>query len=216
MIALDLFCGAGGAAEGLRLAGFNIGSGLDINEQPEYPFSFVKTDVFKISPEILELHDFIWASPPCQNYTWASGHARNKGQEYSDLVSATRDLLLKTGKPFVIENVPQAPIRKDLMLCGEMFGLRVIRHRNFEIHGFKVKQPEHPKHKPPIIIEGRKKKKAWYMQVAGHGGQSYSFKMKDWQEAMGIDWITDRKMLCEAVPPAYSEYIGKEFLEATK
>ena len=215
MKALDLFCGAGGAAMGLKKAGFNVIDGIDINEQPEYPFNFKNWNVFDLSTYYLGQFDFIWASPPCQNYTWASGYSRNKGKKYPDLIDKTRKLLLETRKPFVIENVPQAPIRKDLMLCGEMFGLRVIRHRHFEIEGFELRQPEHQKHKPPIKIEGRKKKKSWYMQVAGHGGQSYSFKLKDWQKAMGIDWITNRKMLAEAVPPAYAEYIGSQFLSQT-
>ena len=96
-----------------------------------------------------------------------------------------------------------------------MFDLRIIRHRIFEIHGFKCEKPYHPKHKPPITIKGNKKKKSWYMQVAGHGGQSNSFKLKDWQKAMGINWIQDRHTLAQCVPPAYAEYIGKQFLEAT-
>lgn len=212
MKALDLFCGAGGTATGLKQAGFKTVTGVDIEAQPEYPFRALKENALNYSASFIREFDFVWASPPCQNYTWASGHARNKGKQYPDLVKQTRELLEKAGVPFVIENVPQAPIRKDLLLCGEMFGLRVIRHRAFEVSGFKVTQPKHPKHKPPIIIEGKKKKKSWYMQVAGHGGQSYSFKLKDWQKAMGITHIQNKKMLCEAVPPAYSKYIGEQFI----
>ena len=217
MIALDLFCGAGGASKGLLDAGFDVIIGVDIEKQPEYfGNDFNKTDALKLKIGYLTLFDFIWASPPCQAYSYGSKKDRNKGKKYPDLIAATKQMLLKTGKPFVIENVVGSPLRKDLLLCGEMFGLRIVRHRIFEIHGFKCKQSEHPKHKPPITFKGLKKKKSWYMQVAGHGGQSYSFKLKDWQKAMGIDWIKDRHTLAQCVPPAYAKYIGKQFLEASK
>lgn len=214
MKALDLYCGAGGASKGLSNAGFEV-TGIDINEMPEYPFKFIKQDITKLQPSFVNTFDFVWASPPCQNYTWASGHARNKGKKYPDLVVFTRRLLSDSARYSVIENVPQAPIRQDLILCGEMFGLRVLRHRAFEVQGFGIKKPKHPKHKPTIQVDGRKKKKSWYMQVAGHGGQSYSFKLKDWQKAMGIDWMS-KKTLVEAIPPAYSEYIAKEFLSSQR
>lgn len=103
----------------------------------------------------------------------------------------------------MIENVIGAPVRKDLVLCGEMFGLRVIRHRIFETEGFTVMQPAHIKHRPPVT-EGR----SYYMQVAGHGGQSYSFKLEDWKKAMDIDWVNDKEHLTQMIPPKYSEYIS--------
>ena len=216
MEALDLFCGAGGASKGLLDAGFERVIGVDIEEQPEYltPNDFRGWDVFEYLNYVnTDDKDFIWASPPCQAYSYGSKKDRNKGKKYPDLIAKTRKVLLKTGKPFVIENVVGAPLRKDLRLCGEMFGLRIIRHRVFETHSFECKQPTHPKHKLPITIKGLSKKKSWYMQVAGHGGQSYSFKLKDWQKAMGINWIKDRHTLAQCVPPAYAEYIGKEFLK---
>ncbi len=147
MIALDLFCGAGGASKGLLNAGFRKVYGIDIKEQPEYPFDYAILDALKIDKELLKQYDFIWASPPCQAYSWGTVKWRNQGKKYPDLIGKTRKLLLKTGKPFVIENVIGSPLRRDLMLCGEMFNLRVIRHRIFECHGFKPIQPEHKKHK---------------------------------------------------------------------
>jgi len=217
MIALDLFCGAGGASKGLLNAGFERVIGLDNKEQRYYfdEYEFVLGDALTQNYVDPKAFDFIWASPPCQAYSYASKKYRNKGKKYPDLIAATREMLLKTGKPFVLENVVGSPLRKDLLLCGEMFGLRIVRHRIFETHGFKCKQPEHPKHKIPITIKGLKKKKSWYMQVAGHGGQSYSFKLKDWQNAMEINWIHNRHTLAQCVPPAYAEYIGRQFLEAT-
>ena len=206
---LDLFCGAGGASMGLHKAGFDV-IGVDIAEQPEYPFDFIQSDATQYID--FDDYDLIWASPPCQAYCYGSEKAKNK---HPKLIEVIRKLLLSINKPFIIENIPTAPIRKDLMLCGEMFGLKVIRHRIFEINGFFVKQPNHIKHKG-TIADG------FYYGVytggkCGCWGNNEKRKkvkvgsIKDWQTAMGINWITDKKMLAEAIPPAYSKYIGEQF-----
>ena len=112
----------------------------------------------------------------------------------------------------VIENVEQAPLRRDLLLCGEMFGLGVLRHRIFELHGFRPRQPFHKRH--------RGKVRGWnhgvwqdgpYLAVYGEGGGKGS--VAEWQEAMGIDWTRERRSIAEAVPPAYSEFIGRALME---
>jgi hypothetical protein len=123
-------------------------------------------------------------------------------------------MLNGSGRPYVIENVPLAPIRKDLLLCGTMFGLMTIRHRHFEISGFRAEQPRHPNHSqfepyqcvcgansgtPPS--KGRERLKRL----------GATWNKADWENAMDIDWMT-RKQLAEAIPPAYAEYIGREFL----
>lgn len=218
--ALDLFCGGGGASKGLKNAGFDRVIGIDINKMPEYfePKEFKQYDALKLlkSMKIIEKIegkiDFIWASPPCQEYSYGSARLRNEGKKYPDLISQTRKLLLKTGKPFVIENVVGSPLRKDLILCGEMFKLKVIRHRVFEIHNFICRQPEHIKHKSPVDV-GNKKKKSYYDCVAGHGGNGNGFSLKSWQNSMGIEWITNKYTLAQCVPPPYSEYIARAFLK---
>lgn len=207
MRVLDLFCCCGGAALGLHQAGLST-LGVDIRNNHEYPSEFLNTDIFKLPPDIFKEFDLIWASPPCQQFSVSSRRWVNVGYEFDgDMIDATRQLLLDTGKPFVIENVVGAPIRKDLRLCGEMFGLRVVRHRIFEIHGFSVMQPPHVKHRPPIDHNH-----SWYVNMTGHGGQSYSFKLEDWQRAIDIYHITRKEHLTQAVPPAYSKYIGEWFL----
>ena len=166
---LDLYCCKGGATKGILNAipdAEIIGIDNVLNHQKDYPGKFVWLDISileEINPELLKWADIIWASPPCQKYIYASKKARNLGKKYPDMVAFTRDLLLKTGKPFIIENVTTAPIRKDLILCGEMFGLKIIRHRAFEITGFKVIQPKHKKHRGKV-------KDGYYVTVAGHGG----------------------------------------------
>lgn len=221
MRVLDLYCGAGGAAVGMKQAGAGDIFGMDIQFQKEYPFWFFHSDVTKLTASDLEDYDFIWASPPCQAYSFAAARWRNSGKVWPDLVGFTRELLLSSLKPFCIENTAGAPIRHDLMLCGEMFDLRVLRHRYFEVHGFEVAQPEHVQHRGMV-------KDGYYVTVAGNGGDyaGHNFcklndlpganQLQTWQFAMGIDWITDRKMLREAVPPVYSKYIMEAFMESLK
>lgn len=202
MKVLDLFCGAGGSAVGLHRAGFEV-IGVDVNEQSQYPYPQYIKDVFELDLSFFNDFDLIWASPPCQAFSFGTEVWRNRGRKYPDHISKTRELLLRTKKPFIIENLTRSPIRNDIVLCGVMFGLNVLRHRAFEIELFKIKQPTHIKHKGTA-------KDGPYTTVAGHGQGKGRTTLKAWQEAMGIDWITDKKMLAEAIPPAYSEYIGTE------
>jgi len=217
MKALDLFCGAGGASMGLHRAGFEV-VGVDISDQPDYPFEFIKADCRNLPIKDFRDFDLIWASPKCQAHSWASKRYRNEGRYYEEQIEWTRSLLEQLGKPYIIENVPLAPIRKDIVLCGTMFSLDVIRHRHFEIKGFRAEQPRHPNHDPnhlyhcvvgtgvPSELLKKVKKQAMY-------GMKYSYRLKDMQEAMGIDWMK-LKELTQAIPPAYSEYLGKAFLMA--
>ena len=195
---LDLFCGAGGAAMGYSRAGFEV-VGVDINPQPNYPFEFIQYDVLAIE-NLGYTFDAIHASPPCQAY---SRTARLHPEiTYPRLIEQTRDLLEQLGLPWVIENTPPAPIRPDYQLCGTMFGLKTRRHRWFEASG----APLHLHH--PCNDHS-----AAPVQVFGHGGDSSKYwTMDEWREAMGIDWMT-RGEMAEAIPPAYTEFIGKQLLE---
>jgi DNA (cytosine-5)-methyltransferase 1 len=204
--ALDLFCGAGGASMGLHRAGFDV-TGVDIKPQPRYPFTFILADALTVP---LDGYDFIWASPPCQAYTWAG---KRWDVPRVDLLDSTRRRLQTSGTPFVIENVVGAPLQRDFLLCGEMFhGLGVIRHRYFEVgNGFACIAPAHTGHLRPIT-NGTGLQRSAYACVAGHGGEGYTYRLEDWRAAMGIDWMT-KDELVEAIPPAYSEFIGKQALQ---
>jgi len=201
---LDLYCGAGGSSMGINQVTNAEITGIDIIEQPDYPFKFIKADATKLSAEFLKQFDFIWASPPCQEYIYASKKARNKGKKYPDLIKKTRELLESSGKPYVIENVTTAPIKKDLILRGEMFGLKIIRKRAFEIKGFSVIAPLFKKY-PGKVSEG------FYITCAGHGGNGKA-SLNDFQNAMQIFWTKNKKAICEAVTPSYSRYIFFSFL----
>lgn len=207
----DLCCKAGGAGVGYHRAGFDV-VGFDIQPQLNYPFEFIQADALEID---LSEFDVIHASPPCQKYSVSSSRWRNKGYEYPDIIEPIRKKLIESGKPYIIENVIGAPLINPIVLCGAMFNLNVIRHRLFESN-IKLEVPEHPAHKPPIIRPHKNNpdkmvKRSVYCSVAGHGGHGDSFKFDDWKEAMKIDWMTKLE-LTQAIPPAYTEYLGKQLL----
>lgn len=202
---LDLFCCAGGAAMGYHRAGFEV-VGVDIAPQPNYPFEFVQADALHYLAQHWQEFDAVHASPPCQRYSAMAACRPGLAETYPDLVPPTRALLELTGLPYVIENVPRAPLRPDLMLCGQMVGLPLYRHRIFEsnVH---LWQPEHPKHVIPASKAGHWKP-GTIMSISGNVSP-----MAHARAAMGIDWTT-RAELAESIPPAYSELIGGQLLEA--
>lgn len=175
--------------------------GVDIKSQPRYPFTFVQSDAMLLSPRKIErIYDFVWASPPCQHYTQMLNHGRTPRNNHPDFISQVREHL--TNVSHVIENVMAAPLRRDLYLCGEMFSLRVIRHRQFEC-SFPISQPKHLPHRGT----GNRKQGdgGYYLRVYGH-----ETSKPLWGAAMGIDWMKTPE-LAQAIPPAYSEYIAREY-----
>ena len=208
---LDLFCGAGGASTGYHRAGFEV-TGVDIKTQPNFPFHFIQADALEFDTS---RYDAIHASPPCQNYCWSTAKHRANGKTYPDLIEPIRVRLIEAGVPYIIENVPNAPLRNPTYLEGPMFGLGVIRRRLFETNWW-LPQPMFIKHKPPIMQQSRKDpriftQKSAYCSVAGNGADGWSCRVADWREAMGIDWMT-RGEITQAIPPAYTEYIGRYLL----
>lgn len=199
--ALDLFCKAGGASMGLHLAGFDV-TGIDIEPQPRYPFHFIPGDALTVD---LSGYDLIWASPPCQRYT--SLRSVFDASRYMDLMAPTRQRLLASGVPWIIENVPGAPMRGDVMLCGAMFGLRSYRHRLFETSWPITLQPPHPRH--VIRVNRRKVNRRVHWDAGGFVTVVGDIGSYVGPEAMGIDWMTGAE-LSQAVPPAYSHWLGEQ------
>jgi DNA (cytosine-5)-methyltransferase 1 len=200
---LDLFSCAGGAGMGYHRAGFDV-VGVDIDPQPNYPFEFHQDDALKYLLEHHDQFDAFHASPPCQAWTKAQ---RIQGNTHPDFVAATRAAFELIGKPWVIENVEGAPLVDPIMLCGASFPeLRTYRHRLFESN-LTIFAPAHREHTAPLRKMGRRPEPGEFMHVVGHfSGVDLA------RQAMGIDWAT-RDELAEAIPPAYTEHIGRQLLD---
>lgn len=217
---LDLFCGASGAATGYHQAGFSDIVGVDLAKQQRYPFQFVQADALEYLAEHGGEYDLIHASPPCQGYSTMRFLSPRSRKGYSLLLAPLLELLHDMGKPYVVENVMGA--RQDSYvlrhlgldahgleggwLCGLMFGLGFYRHRLFATNWFWL-QPGHPTHHGQDVT-----------LPIGHGSNnsfdSYHGRQTGWREAekaMGIDWMT-REELTQAIPPAYTSYLGRCFL----
>ena len=206
---LDLFCGAGGASMGYHRAGFDV-VGVDINPQPNYPFEFHEADALEYP---LGGFDIIHASPPCQRYSVATKR-NGRSDDWPDLVAPMRDRLESAGVPWVIENVPGSPLKDPITLCGATFKLRVYRHRLFESNR-PISAPPHLKHTRLCYTLDKRKPHygqldEWtaFVQVTGGGNCSKASAA----DAMGINWPTTKHELNEAIPPAYTEHIGRQLI----
>lgn len=204
---------------GYHRAGFEI-VGVDIEPQPDYPFEFIQGDAIEAIEQMGDQFDAVHASPPCQDVIAITAGNRGRpgwSDDHRNMVPVTRahlaELRMRKDIPTLIECGVGKHLRKDLQLCGEMFSLSVIRHRTFEIDGMVIPQPVHIKHRGRVsgwrhgeFFEGP------YVAVYGEGGGKGS--IPQWQVAMGIDWTDSRRSIAEAIPPAYTEYIGTVMIRA--
>jgi DNA (cytosine-5)-methyltransferase 1 len=190
---------------GYHRAGFEV-VGVDLHPQPHYPFEFHQGDALEYLAEHWHEFDAIHASPPCQGYS-VTQHIH--GYEYPLQIEATRAALLATGKPYIIENVMGAPMNNPTILDGRMFGLRVIRRRQFETNWFLLAPA--PAQVKVYTHSGKgysaHRNGATHITVAGH---NYDFE--DGKAAMQINWMT-KDELSEAIPPAYTEFIGRQLID---
>lgn len=211
---LDAFCKAGGAGMGYHLAGFEV-IGVDIEPQPRYPFRFIQADALDFIRLCGHWFDCIHASPPCQAYGVTKSLTT---KEYPKLIETVRELLRATGKPYVIENVPGAPLKNTITLCGTMFGLKTIRHRLFETNPplfWPPAQCQHVGRRAPKRLKddaGRgvihSFERVDLLCVVGH-----NFKVADGKVAIGADWMTGEE-LAEAIPPQIFRVDRKTTYEA--
>lgn len=227
---LDLFCGAGGCSAGYERAGFEV-VGVDIEPQPRYPFEFIQMDALDALGCLLErglnapvglggcrhylLGDFdaAHASPPCPAYANISKQ-QGTADRHPRLIEPVRDLLERSGLPYVIENVPGAPLKNSIRLCGSSFGLRVRRHRLFEcsfpimappcVHGWQRSNTNRLRSGYELPVDS---------VVPVYGGGQAGFDIATCREAMGIDWMTTDE-LNNAIPPPYTEHIGGYLMAA--
>ena len=212
MRVLDLFCCQGAATHGYERAGFTEATGVDKDPQPRYiGAAFHCADAIGFVHQrlewIRETFAFIHASPPCQH---DSDCQRIQGREHPDLIGPAREALELTALPYVIENVggAQAKLRGPVMLCGAMFGLHTYRHRYFEAGGgFSFGAPAHPEHTAVTVKMGRSLREGdFYHAVGNFSNVPYV------REDMGVPWMS-RNGIRECIPPAYTEYIGRQFMQ---
>ena len=219
---LDLFCGAGGAAMGYHRAGFEV-VGIDLHPQRRFPFEFVQGDAMEYMrlPRWWAGFDVIHASPPCQAYSITKNA---HGREHPDLVPETLGRLQASGLPWVCENVVGAPLPDAVTLCGSMFDLtawdhyigqtiQLKRHRLFQSSEY-LMAPGPCRHIKGMRVGGVyggawSKNKTLDPTVKRTGGYAPPDDVQ--RELMGIDWMT-RKQLNQAIPPAYTEWLGRQLL----
>ncbi len=206
---------------GLWRAGFTEIVGVDIERRDNYPFKFIQADALEYLVSIIfdgsvKTFDLIQTGPPCQEactLTRGTNAAMGWGKEHTQFIPELRQLLELSGVPYIIEQPNgSAPVRKDITLCGEMFGLEVLRHRNFELGGWSTAPAVHIKHRGRV--------RGWrhgeyfdgpYVAVYGKGGGKAS--VQEAQRAMEIYWTDRIEELTEAIPPAYYEWLGMRFWE---
>ena len=201
---LDLGCGAGAVSMGYSYAGFDV-TGVDIVPQPNYPCRFIQADALDFP---LEGFDAYHASMPCQRWSPSTLSQRKRGACYPDLVTPVRARLQRTGKPWVMENVPECtPLRADLELCGCHFGLRLEGAGYLKrLRKFQFGWPMEPirfahVHRGHAISVAGHGTPAWQRRLTGH------VPVASWREVMGISWMT-REELTEAIPPVYAQFAG--------
>jgi len=201
---LDLYCGGGGASYGYELAGWEV-VGVDIMPQPKYRGQFIQADAIEYVREHYREFNAVHASPPCQAYSMASMQFRKAGKKYPDSIAGTRQELIKTGLPYIIESVPGSPLVDPVELCGAMFGMRTYRHRLFESN-IELKVPFHPEHIARNAKMGRPPKDDEFIQYMGHFSG-----VRLVQQMTGLTWL-GQKELAQSIPPQYTEYIGRQLL----
>jgi DNA (cytosine-5)-methyltransferase 1 len=223
---LDLYCGAGGAGMGYHRAGFDV-VGVDIKPQRRYPFEFIRADALEYLARHWQEFDAIHASPPCQAHSRIT--PKNARAAHQDMIPDTRSLLVGSGLPYIIENVMGAPLIDPVVLCGAAFGLKVYRHRQFESNKY-LMGIHHVPHRDKTPSAGHGLSPKGFVSVTGGGHGISASQLKYASEkgfisvcghfgggdyaraAMGIDWMTNAE-LSQAIPPAYTEYLGRQLIQ---
>lgn len=200
---LDLFCGAGGTGMGWFLAGFDV-IGVDRYPQPEYPFRFIQADIRDIKPR-WNRFAAVSAGPPCQAHTKA--RHMHQDNEYACYIEDTRALVMDSGLPYIIENVPGAPLINPVMLCGSMFNLgsrtmELRRHRLFEMNWSLPRVPlDRCGRRTAISVIGRS-------GLYWDGDRDRHVSRWHAAEVMGMPWVRRGESVSQAIPPAYTAFLG--------
>jgi DNA (cytosine-5)-methyltransferase 1 len=211
-VLLDLFCCAGGAADGYAAAGFDV-VGVDIVPQPNYPYEFIQADAVEAVRYGLDMSQFdaVHASPPCQSFTAYRRKGRGVGDGYENLIPVIRESLEQIARPYVIENVHGAPLENAIRLCGSSFGLDVRRHRYFESNVPLMAPPCNHSAQKPGRFPGATNRAPMSRATVEVGVWRIPLEVQ--KRAMGIDREVTLRELSEAIPPAFTEHIGDQLAD---
>ena len=219
---LDLFSCEGGAARGYAAAGWQVtGVDTDARAGRRYPYEFIHGDALAYLAAHGHEYDAIHASPPCQAYTHATVANPKARAKHPQLIEPTRALLIETGRPYVIENVPMAPLLNPLMLCGSMFDLaatdtdgsqlRLQRHRLFESN-VALMAPGPCRHDTRAKVGGvygGGSVSRHHAENVRHGGYTPSKAVR--AALIGVpDGALTLYGLSQCIPPAYTQWIGEQ------
>jgi DNA (cytosine-5)-methyltransferase 1 len=212
---LDLFCGAGGCSVGYHRAGFDV-VGVDITLHPDYPLELIVADAMDVLADMdfLAGFDAIHASPPCPHYSVATIATGTKAN-HPDLVPPVRELLRRSGLPYVIENVVGAPLVDPVLICGRALGLDISRHRIFETNTAVLSAGCACDGRPGVSIYGHSgEDRRRVDRIRPNGRPQYAHVTKaDAVALMGVEWMTNRDDISDAIPPAYTEFIGSQLID---
>jgi DNA (cytosine-5)-methyltransferase 1 len=209
---LDLFCGAGGCSVGYHRAGFDV-TGVDIESHPDYPFTLIVADAMEVlgDAELLDGFDVVHASPPCPRYSAARTIGSYDPEDKPDLVAPVREAL--SGRVWVMENVPGAPMPNAVTYCGWGVGLKHIRrHRLFESSAFLLSPGCACPNGDSISVFGHSGEDRRKATIAAGGGKGTHIPIAEVRELMGVPWMRNRDDVSDAIPPAYTEHIGAQLI----
>jgi DNA (cytosine-5)-methyltransferase 1 len=243
---LDLFCGQFGAGAGYHRAGFDVyGVDNEPTRAPFAPFPLHIGDAIEVmvalnagkaidftrpsgTIEWLKLTDFTatHGSPPCTGFSRGTAAIPDRLTRYDRLIAVTREAMILSELPYVIENVEDAgpELINPMRLCGFEFGLSAVdddgtvlkmkRHRLFESNVFLVGAggcPGHPHDGTQIAgayggarrdkVEARKIRKGGYVPKS----------LGVLRAMLGTPWMDETGCFL-SIPPVYTEFIGAQLL----
>lgn len=210
---LDLFCCEGGASMGYHRAGFDV-TGVDLKDRSKgYPFEFHQGDALLFLAEHADEFDAFAASPPCQRFSPSVHIHPGAAETHPDLIEPTRQALIAAGKPYVIENVPEAPLRSPLLICGWAMGLKHIRrHRHFESNVWLMSPGCACPDGDSISVFGHSGEDRRKATLRASGGMRKHVPIAEVKQLMGVEWMVTREAVSESIPPAYTQYLGEQLL----